>query len=66
MKRKRSCQREFMTVGVLERSDPLTQEGCRNKRKGAGGNNLSTRRTQRFLAEAESNGVSAKNARSRR
>ena len=32
----------------------------------AGGRNLSTRRTQRFLAEVKRSGTSAKNARSRR
>ena len=66
-KRERSRQREFMTAGADIRARPR-DAGAVSGNSGwqAGGRNLSTRRTQRFLAEVESSGTSAKNARRRR
>lgn len=66
-KRERSRQREFMTAGADIRArhrDAGAVSG--NSGWQAGGRNLSTRRPQRFLAEVESIGTSAKNARRRR
>lgn len=66
-KRERSRQREFMTAGA-DRRARHRDAGAVSGNSGwqAGGRNLSTRRTQRFLAEVESSGTSARNARSRR
>jgi hypothetical protein len=47
----------------MERANPRRRRGGGAKRNADGGRNLSTRKPQRFLAEAERSGASAKNAR---